>query len=302
MGKLEDIQVFIRIVESGGISKAADSLGIAKSSVSRCLSSLETRLKIKLFNRTTRSFHLTEDGNHYFAKALKSYQQFQELDDFTQSINIKNNLSLEGILSVSLPLSFGLLHMNSLLSEFAKLHPSLKLNINFSDSQVNLVEEGYDLSLRIAKLTDSTLQAKKLVPINLAIVASPDYLHKFGTPTHFTDLKSQQLFGYNYDKQHWKFTDKAGAEHKIKAEGQFSANNGEFLMNMAIAGHGIVTMPTFICWQYLQTGRLVKILTDYQIPVLNLYAIYPQSHYLSSKARYFIDYMSKKIKQNQYWN
>lgn len=299
MGQLEDIQVFIRVVEAGGIGKAAEQLNIAKSAVSRRLSELEERLETKLLNRTTRKSSLTEAGRLYYEKSLHLVEAVAEMNCQV----VSENAQLEGSLKLAAPLSFGLEHLSPVLDQFAQAHPKLTLNIDFSDRHVDLVEEGYDLAIRIADLKDSRLQARRLVPIRMLVCASPEYLKKHGTPQTIDELKQHKVLMYVSDRAlNWPFIDPDGKEVLVNLQGQVYSNNGDFLLNMAKAGHGILMQPTFITWKALAMGEVVPILTDYQIPTFSAYAVYPQNRYLSHKARVFIDFLVERFGDNAYWD
>jgi len=299
MGQLEDITVFIRVVDAGGISRAAEQLGIAKSAVSRRLVDLETRLGVRLLNRTTRTSSLTEAGRDFYERSIKIVDDIAELNALTKD----SNTGLEGTINLAAPLSFGLSHLAPAINDFLSLHPELTININFSDSQINLIEEGLDLAVRIADLKDSSLIARKLSPIRTQLCASPDYLKKHGTPKSVNDLKHHQLLHYNLSSAStWKLTDKLGEQHFINVKAKIMANNGDFLKDMAIAGHGIIMMPTFISGKAVANGELIPILSDYITPQLNAYAVYPQTRYLSQRTRLLIDFLVERFGENPYWD
>ncbi len=299
MGQLEDINVFIRVVEAGGISRAAEQLNLAKSAVSRRLSDLESRVGVRLLNRTTRTSNLTEAGRNYYENAKKIVSDIAELDALT----IESNIALEGTINLAAPLSFGLTHLAPAIDAFVKQHPGLTININFSDRQVDLVEEGMDLALRIANLKDSSLIARKIAPIRHLLCASADYLNKQGIPKTPDDLKTHRLLQYNLtDSPNWKLTDQQGKQHFINITAHINANNGDFLNDMAVAGHGIIMLPTFITWKAITNGELIPILTDYRPPQLYAYAMYPQTRYLSRRTRLFIDFLIERFGNYPYWD
>ncbi|MBD3755352.1 MAG: LysR family transcriptional regulator [Gammaproteobacteria bacterium] len=298
MSQFQEVQIFVRIVEAGGISKAADQLNLAKSAVSRKLSDLETRLNCKLIQRTTRKFHLTDAGRLYYERALAWLADYEQMSQVVHS----QDEALHGNLRLSLPLSFGLAHLTPLLSEFAGLHPQLNLQIDFSDRHVDMVEEGFDLAFRIGELKDTSMQARRIVPIHFALCASPDYLQQHGMPMTPDALKSHVLLRYSAGQGAVRLLDAEGKEQVVAMNGQIQANNGDFLREMAIAGKGIVMSPTFIVWQALQSGALVQILSDYTIPPVYGYAVYPQNRYLPHKARVFIDFLAEKFSGTPYWD
>lgn len=299
MGQLEDMQVFVRVVDAGGIGLAAEQMGIAKSAVSRRLSELENRLGVTLITRTTRSSKLTEAGENYYARSQQLINDIDELNNLTSD----PDCSLNGTLRLSVPLSFGLLHLTSAIEQFIKDHPELNLDINFSDRETDLIEGGFDLAFRIGDLQDSSLKARKISPIKLIVCASPGYLEKYGTPKHPEDLKNHKLLKYAlYNNNHWKLLDKNGQSYSVPLHSAITANNGDFLNAMAISGHGIIIQPTFISWEAIAQKQLVPILSDYTPPKINAYAVYPQTRFPSRKVRLFIDFLSERFGNNPYWD
>jgi len=299
MGQLENMRVFIRVVEAGGIGRAAEQLGMAKSAVSRRLAELEDRLGITLINRTTRTSSLTEAGNLYYTRALSIVDDVAELDTLASD----PETSLQGTLRLAAPLSFGLSHLAPALDAFAKEHPELTLHVDFSDQQIDLIEGGYDLAFRIGNLENSTLKARRISPIHIVMCASPGYIDKWGSPKKPDDLKHHQLLDYTLDgMSSWKLVDKNNKETIMPVEAKILANNGDFLRDMAITGHGILISPTFIAWQALSKGELIPIMPDYSIPSRNAYAVYPKTRYLSQRARLLIDFLLEQFGNNPYWD
>ncbi len=299
LGQLEDIQVFIRVVDAGGISRAADQLGMAKSAVSRRLAELEKRLGVRLINRTTRSASLSEIGQAYYDRVIKVVDDVAELNALASDAHC----ALAGTINLAAPLSFGLHHLSTAIDTFLKQHAQVGINIDFSDRRVDLVEEGLDLAFRIAELKDSSLMARKISPIRLVLCASPDYLQAHGAPLTPNELKNHQLLHYNVSHSPiWKFSDKRGKQHAIKTSAKIIANNGDFLVDMAVAGHGIIATPTFIAWQAIAAGQLVPVMPDYTLPQLNAYAMYPQTRYLSQRARALIDFLVERFGDTPYWD
>ena len=250
MGQLEDMQVYVRVVEAGGIGNAAEQLGIAKSAVSRRLTELEARLGVSLISRTTRTSKLTEAGKQYYTRSLRVIDEVAELNSSTTN----TETSLSGTLRLSAPLSFGLSHLTPALDDFAKDHPELTLDIDFSDHKTDLIAGGFDLAFRIGELDDSSLKARKISPIHTSISASPAYLEKHGTPKTPDDLKNHQVLRYALDDTNsWIFFDKAGKKYSVNTPAKIISNNGDFLCKMAISGHGVLVEPTFITWEASQS-------------------------------------------------
>ncbi len=299
MGQLEEMNLFIRVVEAGGISRAAEQLGIAKSAVSRQLMHLETRLGVSLLNRTTRRSRLTEAGEDYYERAVKIVDDVSELNALTTDANC----ALEGSINFAAPLSFGLCHLTAAIDDFVRQNPRIRINIDFSDRQIDLIEEGFDLAFRIAKLKDSSLIARKVCPIRIILCASPDYLRAHGTPATPQDLQQHRLLQYHGSGANvWKLLDDEGNEHSVNVSAAITANNGDFLKEMAITGHGIIASPTFICWRAVTAGTLVPIMRDYNLPQLNGYALYPGNRYLSRRVRTLIDFLAGRFGTDPYWD
>lgn len=299
MGQLEDMKIFVRIVEAGGVSRAADQLGLAKSAVSRRLVALETRMGVRLLNRTTRTSSLTDIGQSYYERVIKVVDDVAEL----HGVATNANESLTGSINLAAPVSFGLSHLAPTISDFINQHPDLTINVDFSDRQVDLVEEGLDLAFRIADLKDSNLIARKVSPINHVLCASPEYLKKHGIPNTPDSLKNHQLLHYSISGINtWRLTDKQGKLYSVNVKAKMIANNGDFLKDMAIAGHGVLFSPTFISWKAIKKGELIPLLTDFKLPLLNAYAVYPQTRYLSQRTRVLIDFLIERFGDEPYWD
>ena len=299
MGQLEDMAMFVRIVEAGSITKAAEQLNIAKSAVSRRLKELETRLGSQLISRTTRQSNLTQAGEQYYQKVHHILSEVDALNEETSGTPTR----IEGTLKMTAPLSFGLMHLNDVIDEYANQHPELKFELDFSDRHTDLIEEGFELAIRIRELQDSSYQAKRLALIRYALCASPEYLERMGTPKTFDDLSEHEFLQYGMSKSSTiELIDEQGKKHQVAVNGKIKANNGDFLREMAVKGHGIAFLPTFITYQALISGELVPILQQYQLPTLNAYAVYPKNRFLSQRCRYLIDFIAERFGDNPYWD
>ncbi|MFT7558976.1 MAG: DNA-binding transcriptional LysR family regulator [Flavobacteriales bacterium] len=299
MGQLEDMAMFVRIVDAGGISKAAVQLNIAKSAVSRRLNELEKRLCVQLLSRTTRKSSLTEAGAMYYQRALNVIDEVSTLNEQTSGVKS----CLEGTLKITAPLSFGLLHLSSLIDEYAKEHNKLNLQLDFSDRHIDLVEEGYELAIRIGTLQDSSLQAKRLTPIRHVLCASPEYLRQHGRPKNPSEITDHDFLQYGLGEQSTlQLTDAHGVKHSISIQSKMRANNGDFLLDMAKKGHGIAFLPKFIVYKDLANGELEPLLKEYQLPEFTAYAVYPKNRFLSQRCRLLIDYIAERFGDNPYWD
>lgn len=299
MGQLEDMAMFTRIVDAGGISKAAEQLNIAKSAVSRRLSDLERRLGTQLLLRSTRTYKLTEAGMLYYKKTQNILDEVSELNEQASG----NKARIEGTLKMSAPLSFGLMHLSPLIDEYAKEHEDLRFQVDFTDRHVDLIEEGLELAIRIGNLPDSSFQAKLITPIRHVICASPDYLDKFGKPKTPAELQNHAFLQYGLlNDTKIQIEDKKGNNHTLAIHSKITANNGDFLKLMAMQGHGISYLPTFMTYQELADGKLVSVLNEYQLPAMNAYAVYPRNRFLPERCRRFIDFLSEKFGESPYWD
>lgn len=298
MGQLEEIEIFIRVVEAGGVGKAAEQLGLAKSAVSRRLADLEERIGTKLISRTTRTSSLTDAGRVYYDKSLALLEAVLEMDNEVSH----QNAQLQGRLKLSVPLSFGLLHLTPAIQRFVERHPYLKIDLDFTDRQVNLVEEGLDLAVRIADLTDSSIQARKLFEADLLLLAAPDYLDEKGRPDTFADLENLDFLRYSHEpRQKIQMLDANGVLHELSLKGDIGANNGEFLCSMAIAKQGCVVLPRFLAWQALANGLLEVVLPSHTLRAVAAYVVYPQNRFLPQKSRLFIDFLVGYFAEQRVW-
>ena len=299
MGQLEDMQVFVRIVEAGSITKAAGQLSLAKSAVSKRLGDLESRLGSKLINRTTRTSSLTEAGHQY-------YQRVQLLLGEVDSLNgdiAHENKVLSGSLKLAVPLSFGITHITPAIDLFMRQHPRLSIELDFSDRKVNIIEGGYDLAFRIGSLPDSSLKARKIAPIKHVICASPDYLMRQGIPENPAQLKHHKILKQvGWPLAGMPLWDLEGQKHLVNGDASLIANNGNAMTLLALAGHGIIMLPTFYVWESLQRGDLVPILENYSMTTMHAYAIYPATRYLPLKVRSLIDFLIDRFGDAPYWD
>ena len=299
MNQVESMETFVRIVDAGSITKAADQLNTVKSAISRRLSELEHRLGVTLLTRTTRSQILTEAGKKYYQHSIRIIDDIAEVE----STIVNEQCALAGRIKIALPLSFGLEHLGPALRRFNALHPEIYFDVDFSDKKVDLVEQGFDLSVRIARLEDSTLKARKLTTFRIILCGSPGYLLTHGTPKVPSELLSGHVkLAYKEEPEHWPFTDENGETSLIKVPSVATANNGNYLCEAAVEGVGLINTPDFICYKAIKTGQLVPILTEYQHnSEVTAYAVYPQNRHLSHRVRHFIDFLVQYFDENPYW-
>lgn len=300
MDRYENMNTFVRVVETGSISAAANRMDVAKSVVSRRLKELEMHLGVELFHRTTRQMNLTDSGRAFYQQAVRILADILE----TELATSQSHGALKGNLKVAVPLSFGLMHLGPAINEFLQQHPDIEFNLDFNDRQVDLLAEGFDLAIRIASLPDSSLIARRLAPIQTVLCASPDYLAKNGTPQTPEELRQHRCLAYNLisNIEQWQIHDVNEQLIKITIKPYLKASNGEFLRDAAVTGLGIIRLPTFIVYQEIERGALIPILTDYPCSPLAAYAIYPQTRHLSHRVRAFVDFLAKRFEGLPYWD
>lgn len=300
MDRLAPLEVFVAVVEAGGIGTAADRLGLAKSAVSRRLAELEARLGATLIHRTTRRLALTDDGRAYYERCVAILADLEE----AEAVVRQAQGALTGRLKVTLPRSFGLLHLAPLIQDFLARHPRLRLELDFNDRQVDLVREGFDLAIRIARLEDSSLIARRLVPIRSGVYASPAYLARAGAPRTAADLKEHACLVYSNlrDPDLWTYTGPDGRPGAVRVATRLAASSGEFLLGAARCGEGLVQLPTFFVHEDLALGRLAPVLADHAWPELSAYAVYPPTRHLSTRVRVFIDHLAERLAGEPYWD
>ena len=300
MDRFEAMSTFVRVVDAGSVSGAADQLGVAKSAVSRRLRDLEGYLGAELLRRTTRRLALTETGRAYYERCLRILAVVTEAED---AVSLQHR-HLAGQLRVAAPLSFGLLHLQPAIDAFMQEHPLLRFDLDLNDRQVDLVAEGFDLGVRIARLPDSSLIARPLAPIRAIACASPEYLMRRGTPGTPEELQAHDCLVYSNlpDPTVWRYRDASGQKRQVALQPRLAANNGDFLCQAAVAGEGIILTPTFIASRDIAAGRLQPVLTNVDWPALQAYALYPQTRHLSPRVRRFVDFLVQRFAGPPYWD
>jgi len=299
MDRYEEMQTFVRIIDAGGISRAADQLDIVKSAVSRRLSDLESRLGVQLINRSTRKFTLTDTGRAYYDQCIRLLNDLEEVESSLSSEYKK----VTGKLRISTPLSFGLSHLGPVIKDFIDLYPDVSLDLDLNDRQVNLVEDNFDLAIRIGVLEDSQLIARRLFKLNAVAVASPEYLAIHGTPTHPNDLNQLEMIGYSLSSRDYlNYQSTNGESGSIKPNIIHSFSNGDFIRQMVLSGIGFTLTPSFIVYKEIEEGSLIPFLSNYNWLEANAYAVYPPTRHLSHRVRAFIDFMVQRFEGTPYWD
>ena len=299
MDTLGDMTAFVRVVEARTFTAAAQRLGWSKSVVSRRLAELEERLGARLLNRSTRRLSLTEAGRAYYDRCVRILADIEETEASVASLHAEPR----GQLSINAPMSFGMLHLPSAIAEFMASYPEVGVDLVLNDRFVDLIDEGYDLALRIGTLADSALYARKLAACRRVLAASPDYLARHGEPRHPGDLAHHECLVYsmNSNADIWRLTGPDGQQINARIAGRLSANNGDVLRDVAVAGGGIVLSPTFLICDQLADGSLVPVLTSYGPSDIPLHAVYPHNRHLSAKVRAFVDFLAARFAPDPPW-
>lgn len=297
---LTAMAVFARVVEEGSFSKAAQGLGLSKSAVSKQVGRLEDRLGVRLLNRTTRRLSLTEPGTAFYNGCRQLVADAEAAEDAVSHLAS----APRGTLRVNVPMSFGQCHVAPALPEFLRRYPELSVDLQLNDRTVDLIEEGYDMAVRVGQLPDSSLIAKRLAPMRRALVAAPDYLDRRGRPAHPRDLAAHDCLIYTYlsSGREWRFQGGDG-EIRVPLSGRLEANNGDALCAAARAGAGVALLPTFICSADLLAGRLECILPEWTAENdAGIHAVFPASRNLSPKVRVFVDFLAERFGPEPYWD
>ncbi|MDH0342291.1 MULTISPECIES: LysR family transcriptional regulator [Chromobacterium] len=291
MDRFSEIRAFVCVAELGSFAAAAERLELSRAMVTKLVSSLEGRLGVRLMHRTTRRLSLTEAGETYLGQAGGL---LAELDDLDARLS-QGASSPVGRLRVSAPVSFGMRYLGRVVAGFHQQYPQIEVELNLNDRRVDLVEEGFDLGLRVSNLSDSSLVARRLARIRDLVVAAPSYLQRCGTPATPADLAEHQCLLYALTTQPnlWDFTAPDGSSGRVKVKGMLRANNGDILTDAAIHGMGVILQPRFLVEQGLAEGTLVPLLSDYDWHCLDLSAVYPARRHVPGKVRAFVDYLQQ---------
>ncbi len=290
MGTLREIRTFVAVVEAGSFVGAADIAGLSKQAVSRQVGELEHRLGVRLLHRTTRRLSLTAEGEAYFTRVKNL---LGALDTLEAELTF-GKAEPSGRLRVNAPLTFGIQHLAPLWGRFLAAHPRVSLEVDLNDRVVDLVEEGYDVAIRITDLPSSRLVSRKLASTRMMLCASPHYLRSHGTPSTPEQLRSHHAISYSYlsTGDEWELTDPNGTPVRIRMSSRLHTNSGDTCRAAALDGQGLVLQPDFLVAEDLRAGRLVEVMSEYRGREIGIHAVYPSRHYLPVKTRRLVDYLA----------
>lgn len=301
LDRLLGMQVFARVAALGSISGAGRALGLSQTMATKHLAALEDRLGVRLLHRTTRNVSLTEPGRRYLESVERILAEVAEAD----ALAAAERVEVTGALRVNAPASFGTREIAPLLSDFAERHPDLRVELGLSDRVIDLVEEGWDVAVRIARIADQNLIARKLGPCRLLVAAAPAYLARRGTPGTAAELSDHNCLGYTFSAavgpDVWTFGADGGV--RVPIRGGLIANNGDALMAAAVEGLGIVYQPTFILADEIRGGRLVPLALDVEpIALPGIFAVYPGARRPPAKVRAFVDFLVERFGPTPPWD
>ena len=288
VGQIENLRLYVEIVERGSISGAAENLHIAKSAVSRRLAMLEERYAVRLINRNPGNWEVTSTGQELYQRAVEVVNEVEEVEnDFTEAAQ-----SLAGPLIVSVPREFGQSFLNPALIAFKIRHPEIQLMVDFDDRKIDLLRDNYDFAIRIASELEPNLVAARIGSINHQIFASPSYLARKGTPTQLSDLKQHDLLDYGATRRSsWSFKNSKGKMQTLEFQPSLNSNSGTFLLDAVKSGLGISKLPEFICQSAIETGELAPLLTDLKSPEFGIFLVHSEKRRLNRRMRLFADEM-----------
>jgi DNA-binding transcriptional LysR family regulator len=294
MDKFQEMQSFAAVVDAGSFVRAADVLDTSKAAVSRHVADLEQRLGVRLLNRTTRKLSLTDEGQTFYHQCTEI---IAAINDAECELNSRS-AEASGMVRISAPVTFGILHLAPLWGTFLRQHPKVTLDVSLSDRTVDLVEDGFDLAIRVSRTPQPNLIARKLASTRMVLCASPKYLKRHGTPKRPQDLVEHDVISYSYwyTRDDWEFNGPDGPI-SVKTHPRLHANSGDTCRAAALQHQGIIFQPSFLVYDDLRSGELKEILPTYQSAELGIYAIYSSRRQLPLKLRHLIDFLVEAFRK-----
>jgi len=294
MDRLSTLEVFVAVAERGSFSKAAEDLNLSNSAVSKQVAALEERLGARLLNRTTRRVSLTDVGQAYWERARAVLADLEEADAAAASLHDE----ARGVLKMSVPFSFSLSHLPPVIADFMAAHPKLEIDLVLNDRFVDIVDEGFDVAIRIGELADSSLKARRIAPVRRVLAASPAFLDAVGRPDTPEDLNGDWCLRYSIGGDTLELERESTPGEtaaRIKTSGPLRVNNGDMIREAMLRDVGIASLPTFIIGEDLKSGALERVLPDWCARTIAMYAVYPPGKALSAKVRLLIDFLAERF-------
>ncbi len=291
MDRLAAMETFVRVAEAGSFTAVADQLNVARSAVTRQIAALEGHLGVKLIARSTRRLSLTQEGSIYLAQCREILDRVSRAEAELG----EGRAAAQGLIRATVPMSFAMRHLMPLVAQFSQANPQIAIDMDFSDRRVDLIEEGYDLGIRITGQLAETQVARRICACRFAVVAAPAYLAAHGEPQHPNELRNHECLGYSLAmRSGWQFVID-GELQTIDADGRLSANSGDALQDAAIRGLGIACQPTFLAAEAIRSGQLKPILRQFAVPEIAIYAVFPGNRYVPQRVRNFVDFLAQQL-------
>ncbi|MGF1458879.1 MAG: LysR family transcriptional regulator [Leptolyngbyaceae cyanobacterium] len=293
MDKLESMRAFAQVVESGGFAAAARKMGLSRSAVNKLVINLEEALQVQLLQRTTRKVTPTPTGLGFYERCVAILAEVAEAELAVSNLQTKP----QGQLRVNAPMTFGTRYLSPLIAQFLEHYPELHIELSLSDRFIDPIDEGFDVTLRIAQPANiGSLIVQELTPAPVILCAAPSYLSRVRPPETPQDLSHQACLTYGHlsAEKPWTLIGPDG-EHRVNVDGPLCANNGEVLQAATLQGLGITLLPRFIVQADLQAGRLIHVMADYQGPPISICMLYPVNRHLSTKVRLLVDFIATRI-------
>jgi DNA-binding transcriptional LysR family regulator len=298
MDRVDEINAFVGVADARSFTQAARRLGVSSAQVSKLVARLENRLGARLLNRTTRDVSLTDTGRAYLERAKTLLEDFEALEGL-----VRDQDGPRGLLKISAPMSFGANQLTPALLDFAAAYPEVALDVSQTDRVVNLVEEGFDVAVRIGQLPDSSLIARRLAPVRIVTLASPEYLQRAGTPLAPQDLAGHEaIIDTNLsDPFVWTYGSGAG-QADVRVHGRLRFAGADACVAAARRGLGVASTPAFAAADDLRSGRLVPLLCAYEPLLIHVHAVYPHGRHLAAKVRAFVDFLAERYAGEPEWH
>ena len=298
MDRVLGMTTFVKVVDSGGFAAAARALNMSPSAVTLHVQAIEDRLGVRLLNRTTRHVSMTEAGHAYYDDCIRILADIDNAEQAAQELQSKPRGTLRLNTAPVIPL------IAPVIAQFTAQYPDVSLDVTVTGRMVDLVEEGFDLALRVTPVPDSSLIIRRLAPFRFVVCGAPDYLARRGTPTQLADLTGHNcmIFSDSPFGREWHFLAKDGSEQTVPLSSHFVANSGEMLRLAAVAGQGLMYAPKILVADDIDAGRLVPVLTEFQTVEFSVNAIYPHRRHLSAKVRVFLDLLTKHFRDKAAWS
>ncbi|THD63313.1 LysR family transcriptional regulator [Phenylobacterium sp.] len=298
MDRFDEINAFAAVADARSFTQGARRLGVSSAQVSKLVARLENRLGARLLNRTTRDVSLTDTGRAYLERARNVLDDFEALEG-----SVRDQSGPKGLLKISAPVSFGASQLTPALLDFAAAYPEVSLDVSATDRMVSLVEEGFDVGVRIGELGDSSLIARKLAAVRMVTCASPGYLQAAGAPATPDDLaKHEAILDNNMrDPTVWSYGGHAD-RHDVRVHGRLKFGGADACVAAARRGLGVTRTPAFAAAEDLRAGRLVPLLCAYEVQVIHVHAVYPHARHLAAKVRVFVDFLAARYAGEPEWH